>query len=259
MIETTELYGGEVICEFNPARHTYTIINKGRRFKATSVTRICGTLDKPALLYWAVDLALDLCKAAIAPGTEYAETYLEAVWIAARRQAQDVKRQAADRGKEIHTAIQRSLQSGVDGQREDRVAEGVGQLLRDEQIRPLHVESKIYSRRFRYCGTYDCLGECPKGLVLLDWKTGKSLYPEYHLQTAAYAHAWEEEHPDQPIAGRYLVRIAGDGSIAEAPFFPRQTVRKDFAAFLGAKALFDRVQVIEKEARKAKKILLTDV
>lgn len=244
MIETTELYNGKIVCEFNPQRHTYTIVNKGRRFKVPSVTRITSVLDKSGpLVNWAINNTLDVCRGAIAPGTEYAETYLEAVWDAAKKESQRLKSEAASKGTSRHKELEELLKN--DGK------------LPAESYRELNnlrcftkIETRIYSRRYRYSGTFDALAEDVSGnLLLIDWKTSKSIYPEFRLQTAAYVHAYEEEFPDQKIAGRYLVRIAEDGSV-EPHFFPRNTCRRDFNAFLGAKALFDRVQQIEKEDRK---------
>lgn len=247
MNEVTELYGGAVICEFNPVRHTYTIVNRGRRYKAPSVTRITSILDKPALIPWAINSTLEVCKGAINAGTEYSESYLEQVWKAAKGASGDLKREAADRGKAKHKEIEELVASGQGS------PEGIASFAGLAAERVVSVERRIYSRRFRYSGTLDCLAVVRQGddrkLVLIDWKTSKSIYPEFRLQTAAYVHAYEEEHPDQKIEGRYLVRIGEDGSI-EPHYYPRSTLRKDFQAFLGALALYHRVQTIEKENRK---------
>lgn len=210
---------------------------------------------------WAINKTLDVCKGAITPGSEYAETYLEAVWNAAKRASQGIKSDAAARGKGLHKAVERSLagDSSKSPDAESYQGDFSPQPLIDWilglQVTVREVERRVYSRRHRFSGTFDCLASLEDGtLVLLDWKTSKSIYPEFLLQTAAYVLAYEEEFPDKKIAGRYLVRIAEDGSV-EPHYFPRSTLRKDFAAFLGAKTLFDRVQVLEKEGRKAKKLL----
>lgn len=253
MTETTSLYNGEVLCEFNSARHSYTIVIKGRRYKVPSVTRITSVLDKSGpLVNWAINSTLDVCKGAIAPGTEYAETYLEAVWQAAKQQSRSLKDEAAARGKGLHKRIEASL-SGSDEQGIDDIqGTNLRDFLRRNTLAPKEIERRIYSRRYRYSGTFDGLFESEGSLYLIDWKTSKSIYPEFRLQTAAYVHAWEEEHPDQKIEGRYLVRIAEDGSI-EPHFFERKTLSKDFQAFLGALELFNGIQRIEKESRKALK------
>lgn len=252
MIETTSLYGGEIICEFNAARHTYTIVNKGRRYKVPSVTRITSIIDKSGpLVNWAINNTLDVCRGAISPGSEYAESYLDAVWGAAKKASQQIKSDAAQRGKDAHSFIETELKAsqGIDGNDSIELDRPVLQWLRSFRIEA--IERRVYSRRFRYSGTFDVVGYSREDerLYLIDWKTGKSIYPEFRLQTAAYVHAYEEEFPDQRIEGRYLVRIAEDGSI-EPHFYPRSSLRLDFKAFLGAKALFDRIKQIEKADKK---------
>lgn len=245
MIERTELYVGEIILEFDPARHQYRVISKGRKYKVPSVTAVIGILNKPALIPWAVNATLDVCKGAVAPGTEYAETYLEAVWGAARKASSVLKSEAAARGTETH----RSIESVLKGTGEEglRSLAPLQEFLRAFRIDG--IERRVYSRRHRYSGTLDALARQEDSLVLLDWKTSKSIYPEFRLQTAAYQLAWEEEHPDQPIEGRYLVRIAEDGSV-EPHYFPRSTYRLDKKGFLGALDLYRRAQQIEKEFKK---------
>jgi hypothetical protein len=243
VIEITELYGGEIICEFNSAKHTYTIVNKGRRYKVPSVTGICSIINKPALVPWAVNQTLDVVKGAIAPGCEYAEVYLEAVWDAAKRTSQRIKSEAASKGTEAHKRIEEIFKYGSEEQRSGYFGQGLVFL---SNFRTVETERRIYSRRYRFSGTLDVVIRNDAGLFLIDWKTSKSIYPEFRLQTAAYVAAYEEEFPDQKIEGRYLVRITEDGQV-EPHFYPRSTLRLDFKAFLGAKALHDRIQQITKK------------
>lgn len=203
---------------------------------------------------WAINNTLDVCKGAISPGVEYAESYLEAVWTAAKGESKRIKETAAGRGKLVHTILEGSFKGSPDSS-DSSVVRNVGLWASGLGLQLQSIERRIYSRRYRYSGTLDATAKVAaddKKLVLIDWKTGKSIYPEYRLQTAAYVLAYEEEFPDQKIQGRYLVRIAEDGSI-EPHFFDRSTLRKDIQAFLGAKALFDQVQRIEKENRKSLK------
>jgi hypothetical protein len=87
-------------------------------------------------------------------------------------------------------------------------------------------------------------------LTLIDWKTGKGIYPEFWLQTAAYVKAWEEEF-GETIEQRIIVRLSEDG--AEAHARPRSLLRGDFGAFLGALTLYNQLQRIEKSDRDSNK------
>lgn len=51
-------------------------------------------------------------------------------------------------------------------------------------------EASVYSRAERYAGTLDAIADLPGlGRVLIDYKSGKDVYPETALQMAAYRHA----------------------------------------------------------------------
>jgi hypothetical protein len=247
MTETIELYGGEVQLEFNPGRHIYMVVIKGERYKVPSVTRITGTLDKSGpLVNWAINNTLDVCRGAIVPGVEYAGLYLDEVWNAAKKASQTIRLDAAKKGTETHHRIESFLKEGVPLPEGATFGMEFSRFL--QQFRILQVEGRVYSRRFRYSGTFDALAESDKGLTLLDWKTGKAIYPEFRFQTAAYVHAREEEFPDEQIESRCVVRIGDDGTV-EPHYFPRSTLRKDFAAFRGLQVAFLRAQQIEKDAK----------
>jgi hypothetical protein len=64
-------------------------------------------------------------------------------------------------------------------------------------------EVPLVSGTHRFGGTPDAVGEFDAKLVLLDWKTGNSVYADYLLQLAAYKELWEENYPDHPITGGF--------------------------------------------------------
>lgn len=49
-------------------------------------------------------------------------------------------------------------------------------------------EATVYNRTERYAGTFDLLAEIEGKNILIDVKSGKSVYPEVALQLVAYAH-----------------------------------------------------------------------
>ncbi len=65
------------------------------------------------------------------------------------------------------------------------------QFLRDWEPNYLDgmVEAPVYNRAERYAGTLDGICELGGRRVLIDYKTGKHVYPETALQLAAYRHA----------------------------------------------------------------------
>lgn len=251
MIETIELYGGDVKLEFDSGRHQYRVVKGGRRFKVPSVTRITSIIDKSGpLVNWAINNTNEVWIGSIFPGQEYSETYLGEVARAAKQASRGIKEGAASKGTAIHKAIEECLGGGTSASGLSPIAEAAVVWLRGEAFRPESFERRIYSRQHRYSGTLDLLAtDSEAKIVLIDWKTGKSVYPEFRLQTAAYVAAYEEE-TGVKIDRRIIVRLSEDG--VEPHVYPRSLLRKDLHAFLGAKALFEQLQLIEKEEKKHK-------
>lgn len=59
-------------------------------------------------------------------------------------------------------------------------------------------EETVYSTKHRYAGTLDAVIETDSGLMIVDFKTGKSRDAAYNFQVASYANAWMEMYPDSP-------------------------------------------------------------
>lgn len=60
------------------------------------------------------------------------------------------------------------------------------------EFKPLRCEQAVWSHTHQYAGTMDLLAEINGRLTLLDWKSGKKIYPEASLQNIAYRYALEE-------------------------------------------------------------------
>ncbi len=50
-----------------------------------------------------------------------------------------------------------------------------------------------------YAGTVDIVCEIAGEIWLIDIKTGNDVYDSAYLQVAAYAHAWNQQHPEQAV------------------------------------------------------------
>lgn len=83
------------------------------------------------------------------------------------------------------------------------------------------LEGTLYSNKYKYAGTVDCIGEYDKQLSIIDFKTSEkpklfNYITSYFLQTAAYSIAYEE------ITGikiENLVIIIGVNSTMETQIF----------------------------------------
>lgn len=124
-------------------------------------------------------------------------------------------------------------------------------------------ETDVCHRELHYTGGVDWIAIDDRGLlVVTDWKTGKSIYPEHHLQMAAYITALR--HSGIPVDRGYVIRlpkVEGDpewrevevGHMAAGRVY---TVEELFDVFLGVKRTWDWLHHSNKPAvtgRTAKK------
>jgi len=250
-VEITHLYGGEVCLEYNDRAHTYHVIEGEERRKVPSVTRICSVIDKPWLIPWAVNSAVNLCKGAVSPDVAHSDLYLEQVWKQATSAYRSVRDEALNVGKEVHSFLEKHLKSTekpllpAEGTAVRSCVDAALAWLREHEVRLVEVERRIYSRRHRFSGTLDKLAYVDGELTLIDWKTSKSLYDEYWLQTSAYQAAYEEE-TQRRIEKRILIRLDKEAAVFEDHASGRREYRQDFQAFLGALKLFKRLHMKEK-------------
>ncbi len=142
------------------------------------VTTVTGLLNKPSLVRWANKLGL------------------EGIEVSARTE------ENARAGSLVHALLHAELLgqepdlTGISpGEREQ--AERALSLFRawrsEHSLRPIHCERSFVSEELRFGGTVDCYCLLDGRPVLLDFKTGRSIYPEFFVQLAAYARLLQEQ------------------------------------------------------------------
>lgn len=188
-----------------------------------SVTSVCGLLDKgEGLLRWAAKLG----------------------WEEASR----VRESSASRGSAIHAYAAKALLRM--GDKIELAQENRGYALALEKFllewngepltlhkkgskKPLPIlEHKVFSKRWGYAGTLDCILTFPLDegpTILVDWKTSSSFHDEYAFQTAAYLVAFNEMY-GLSITNRMVVRLQPDGSYEVRQY---DNLVSDFSAFCG--------------------------
>lgn len=77
-------------------------------------------------------------------------------------------------------------------------------------------EVSLISEKHRYGGTLDAVAVKGK-LTLTDWKTSNGVWPEHLIQVRAYGQLWEENNPDLPITGGYLIARFSKQETADQP------------------------------------------
>jgi hypothetical protein len=154
-----------------------------------SVTTVLGVMDKPALPGWAAK-----CVA------EYAADNLEAITLLGRDERIALMKgvpwrnrdKAADRGTDAHTYAERRLTFGIKANPTNASEECVDEIIALLDPTPLITEGTVWNHTIGYAGTFDGVWRLRDGrLVLIDWKSGKGVYPEAGLQLNAYARGEE--------------------------------------------------------------------
>jgi len=185
---------------WNRARF-YTI--HGRQLP--SVTTILDVIAKPALGPWYAKEERRYFEAAMLevlglPGARDPEFVLSAVAEAVTGvKAADRERQkAAVIGTAIHAGIEWHLRTrlGEDAGLEPRLPEAAiwaveswKDWAQSVNLQPLAIERAVYCELCGYAGTLDLYARVAGVLSVIDWKSGKAIYPEAFLQNVAYRHA----------------------------------------------------------------------
>lgn len=165
--------------------------------KFPSVTTILNSWPKPWLGRWAAkvvaEAAVDMHRAGSMDDGATKDDLVKAL----KGAPWDVRDGAAETGTAVHRAIELAiLHEDQAGYQPDAglVEEGARHRWREFQRftrdhAPVWEQSEatVYNRRERYAGTLDAIAVIGGRRLLIDIKTGKSVYSEFPLQLAAYA------------------------------------------------------------------------
>jgi hypothetical protein len=186
-----------------------------------SVTTILEVIAKPALGPWYAKEERRAFEAAMLevlskPGARDPEYVLAAVAEA----VSGVK--AADRARQQATTIGTAVHAGIEWHLRTQLEEDAGlpprlpeaavwaveswkDWARSVALEPLAIERVVYCSDCGYAGTLDLYARVQGLLTLLDWKTGRAIYPEAFLQNVAYRHA--AARLDLPVEQGLIVRL----------------------------------------------------
>lgn len=187
-----------------------------------SVTNILKVIDKPALRYW---FGSEVYTAMIEKPNLSRQEALAAPW--------EKTKKAQDRGSTVHSIVESWKNAGevvgLDGPYKG-YAQAFQSWLELTGAKVIENERTVVSDIYGYAGTLDALVELGGKVYVLDVKTGKSLYPEVHLQLSAYQFALAEE--GVVTDGTYALLLCEDGTYEAA------RGKESFKSFLAAMYLF---------------------
>lgn len=170
-------------------------------------------LDKPALIPWAVGLAVEYVRKNNNPAEP-----LELVLERAKKEYRSVASEAADIGTEIHQMIENYIKTGADPRGEIRpeVENGFLAFLEWEKIHSvkwLHSEIVVLDHDLCVGGTVDAIAEIDGKKYLVDFKSSKAVYDEHKMQIAFYFEAYQREV--EPLDGAGILRLDKETGIPE--------------------------------------------
>lgn len=212
MARFVKLYGGDVTLEFDEGRHAYVWREIGK--PVAGVTSILKLLDKPALVQWSANCAVEYIQKSYVnlreQGGEIEPTAFLSICQEAKTAHRRISREATDIGSLVHAFAEKVLVDRRAGlPTEPQAAKGAQAFLswfHAHKIEPIHVERMVLSKTWYYAGTVDFYGHIDGELCVLDFKTSSGLYLEMPLQLAAYAIAISEETGERIDTG-WIVRL----------------------------------------------------
>lgn len=209
-----KLYGGSVDLEFIESKHLYKVGG----LKVDGVTSVLNVLNKPALMYWAVNMTIEYFKNTLKPNVKYDELQIQAMLNAGKTSHRVKKDAAADFGTMAHDWIEKHIKGEKPAPFTNAILKNsIDKFLKwetDNKVIFHEVEKMIYSKKHNYAGKFDFLCEIDGKLWIGDIKTSSGIWDEYLFQTAAYRQAYVEE-TGAKIAGELIVRIGKDGDEVE--------------------------------------------
>lgn len=239
-----------------------------------SVTHILSAIAKPALIAWSAnteraavtEAAADLyCEwaAHVVPPVMPRDAYVATLTsrLGQVKAHQKALAKAGDIGSEAHKLIEWTMRDAIGATAGPKPAVSDAALwafmafedwAKSVSLKPVLIEQTVYSMTHQYAGTMDLFGRVNGVLTLIDFKTGKGIYPESHLQNAAYQAAMVEMGYVTPTAG-LIVRLP---KVDSDPAFETQDVQpvaELMPVFLAVKALW-RWTYANEEAYRARRM-----
>lgn len=213
------LYNGKYEMVHNPnARGSQPRYKVNDTSKPQGVTTILGNTLSKDLMQWAVDCCVNVLAERLEERGSLSPTDLDE----AANEYKNRRDSGASTGTEAHLYVEQFLK----GQKPtmltatDEAKKAYGAFKNwFNQTKPevIGVENVIYSEKYNYAGTYDCLLKVDGKNYLCDLKTTnqsrkapQGVYAEYFIQLGAYAAAHEEQRLyEEANGGSQLVPIEG--------------------------------------------------
>lgn len=256
--KTILLYGNTVKIEFfeewiNPRtkrKNTHAYLVNDRKCEI-SVTGVTGMLNKPALVEWAVRMAIDyIIENGHLPNDHRSVDGIivtRGILEEARKAHANKKTREATSGSLVHDWAERYIKGeNPDIPDDPRVLNGVNAFLAweaEKKPKFLWSEKIVYSKKYKYVGIMDCAftlaSEKHKIIHAGDFKTSSGIFNEMMYQVSAYQQA-DMEESGREYGSKWILRFDKDTGEFEAKEFLAEEHEDDFKAFAGLLAVKKR-------------------
>ena len=222
-----------------------------------SVTTILQAINKPALVPWAakeerlmtIEASADLYEDIHATPKMSRPTYVATLdaRIGKVRAHTKLLAKAAEIGSQVHALVEWNLRRmlgqkvGPEPKIDDKAMwafMAFEDWSKSVSFKPLLIEQTVFSLTHKYAGTMDLLAEVNGILTLVDWKSGKAVYGEAHLQNVAYQVALAEMGHQKAQAGLILrlPKVETDPNFEPVPVAAPDAL---FPTFLAVKKVWE--------------------
>lgn len=200
--------------QFNEKTHRYTLDGKS----LVGVTTVVGIIDKPQLISWASNMAVDYIDKNF-PTFEQMQSDTKALSnvLEDARKAWCYKRDSAgDVGTSCHNWIEQYAKSKIndteylpeyENEQVEKMVNKFIEWANENNIKFLLSEQRLYSKTHFFAGTVDLLIERDGKKYIADIKTAKDIYQQNFIQMAGYHIALEELGKVQDLAGYTVINI----------------------------------------------------
>ena len=247
--------GEEVDLLFDKRLHSYKV---GEEI-VPSATKVLGVISKPALVPWALKMGVEWFEGKVfkdeessANGTHVYKSPLglDSIIKGIKSAHRQTSTSAINIGTITHDWVEDAINFHIKGgeipelpTQEEALnsIDAFKSWVQENDIEWISAEEKLYHRKHKYAGTVDALANINGEYCVIDWKTSKAVYPEYHLQVAAYAKAVEDMY-EKKVDATYILRC--DKLTGRFEAVRSTDIAKNFRAFLAALTLYKRLKEI---------------
>lgn len=243
--------------EFNAEKHIHTLDGK----PLNGITTVLGVISKPALIPWAVKMAIDYLiengRKEYMPVPEGEPMLLEGYLVTEEQLAEaksahrKKKEEAGQSGTDVHAeaetllkgliATNKGILRGDEKSDNPQIQHFIDWAIKEE-VRFLDCEKHLYSRNHWIGGITDFVCEKNGEVWVGDIKTSSGIYPEAFLQMGAYALMLEEMGLYKGFKGFIVVNLKKDGTIQTQNSYD---VAGNKEAFLSALTLYRALEALK--------------